>query len=216
MAKSQDIHIPASNVIPMVVESTGRVERAYDIFSLLLKERIIFLGTPIDDQVANLVVAQLLYLDREDPEKDISLYINSPGGVITSGLAIYDTIQLIRPEVSTICVGMAASMASVLLAGGAKNKRYSLPNGTVLLHQPFGGVTGQAVDVEIQAREILRLRSVINQILVRHTGQEEERIIRDTDRNFWMNAQQAVDYGVVDAILGQDKKPEGEKEERKS
>lgn len=214
MAKPNDLNIPPSNIIPMVVESTGRVERAYDIFSLLLKERIIFLGTPIDDQVANLIVAQLLYLDREDPEKDISLYINSPGGVITSGLAIYDTVQLIRPEVSTICVGMAASMASVLLAGGTKGKRYSLPNSTVLLHQPFGGVTGQAVDVEIQAREILRLRNLINKILVKHTGQDEERIVRDTDRNFWMNAEQAVDYGVVDAILGMEK--EKEKKEPKA
>jgi len=208
MTKPNDLSIPPSNIIPMVVESTGRVERAYDIFSLLLKERIIFLGTPIDDQVANLVVAQLLYLDREDPEKDISLYINSPGGVITSGLAVYDTMQLIRPEVSTICVGMAASMASVLLAGGAKGKRYSLPNGTVLLHQPYGGVTGQAVDVEIQAREILRLRDLINKILVKHTGQDQERIVRDTDRNFWMNAEQAVEYGVVDAILGAEKEKE--------
>lgn len=206
MSKSNESFVPPSSIIPMVVESTGRIERAYDIFSLLLKERIIFLGTPIDDQVANLIVAQLLYLDREDPEKDINLYINSPGGVITAGLAIYDTMQLIRPEVSTICVGMAASMASVLLAGGTKGKRYSLPNGTVLLHQPFGGVTGQAVDVEIQAREILRLRSVINRILVKHTGQDEERIIRDTDRNFWMSAEQAVDYHVVDAILGAEKK----------
>lgn len=213
MAKSNDLYIPPSNIIPMVVESTGRVERAYDIFSLLLKERIVFLGTPVDDQIANLIVAQLLYLDREDPEKDISLYINSPGGVITAGLAVYDTMQLIRPDVSTICVGMAASMASVLLAGGAKGKRYSLPNGTVLLHQPFGGVTGQAVDVEIQAREILRLRNVINKLLVKHTGQEEERIVRDTDRNFWMNGEQAVDYGVVDSILGAEKEKKEPKTE---
>jgi ATP-dependent Clp protease, protease subunit len=193
--------MPFQNVIPMVVENTGRIERAFDIYSLLLRERIIFLGTPIDDQVANLIIAQMLYLDREDPEKDIQLYINSPGGVITSGLAIYDTMQLVRPKVSTICIGMAASMASVLLTAGAPKKRFALPNSTVLLHQPFGGVTGQAVDVEIQAREILRLRNLTNRILVHHTGQTEERIIRDTDRNFWMNADQAKDYGVVDEIL---------------
>ena len=189
------------NIVPMVVENTGRIERAFDIYSLLLRERIVFLGTPIDDQVANLIIAQMLYLDREDPDKDIQLYINSPGGVITSGLAIYDTMQLVRPKVSTICIGMAASMASVLLAGGAPKKRFALPNATVLLHQPFGGVSGQAVDVEIQAREILRLRNLINKILVHHTGQDEERIIRDTDRNFWMNAEQAKDYGMVDGIL---------------
>ncbi len=194
------IELPKS-IIPMVIENTGRVERAFDIYSLLLRERIVFLGTPIDDQVANLIIAQLLYLEREDPEKDIYMYIHSPGGVITAGLAIYDTMQLIRPDVSTICVGIAASMASVLLAAGAKGKRFALPHATVMLHQPWGGATGQAVDVEIQAREILRLRTLINQILVKHTGQDEERIIRDTDRNFWMNAQQAKDYGIIDDIL---------------
>jgi len=185
----------------MVIENTGRIERAFDIYSLLLRERIIFLGTPIDDQVANLVIAQMLYLAREDPDKDIQLYINAPGGVITSGLAIYDTMQLVQPDVSTICIGMAASMASVLLAGGAPGKRFALPNSTVLLHQPYGGVTGQAVDVEIQAREIIRLRNVINRIFVKHTGQPEERIVRDTDRNFWMAADQAKEYGIVDEIL---------------
>ncbi|MBI4322323.1 MAG: ATP-dependent Clp protease proteolytic subunit [Chloroflexi bacterium] len=189
------------SLVPMVIESTGRMERAFDIYSLLLKERIVFLGTPIDDNISNLIVAQLLYLDREDPDKDIHLYIHSPGGVITSGLAIYDTIQLIRPGVSTICVGMAASMATVLLAAGSKGKRYALPNATVHIHQPLGGVQGQAVDMEIQAREILRLRKLINDILVRHTGQDEERIIRDTDRNFYMNAEQALAYGIVDEIL---------------
>ncbi|MBI2954108.1 MAG: ATP-dependent Clp endopeptidase proteolytic subunit ClpP [Chloroflexi bacterium] len=195
-----------SSIVPMVIENTGRVERAFDIYSLLLKERIIFLGTPIDDNVANLVVAQLLYLDREDPDKDINLYIHSPGGIITSGLAIYDTMQLIRPDVSTICVGMAASMATILLTAGAKGKRYALPNATVHMHQPLGGVQGQAVDMEIQAKEILRLRKVINDILVNHTGQEEDRIIRDTDRNFYMSADQAMHYGIVDEILTREKK----------
>jgi len=188
-------------MVPMVIENTGRVERAFDIFSLLLRERIIFLGTPIDDQIANLIVAQLLYLDREDPDKDINLYINSPGGVIYSGLAIYDTMRLIRPAVSTICVGTCASMATILLAAGAKGKRYVLPNSTVHMHQPLGGVRGQASDMEIQAREILRLRALINNVLVERTGQDEERIVRDTDRDFFMNAEQAVAYGLVDEVL---------------
>ncbi len=199
-------NLMASNIVPMVIENTGRMERAFDIYSLLLKERIIFLGTPIDDNVANLIIAQLLYLDREDPDKDINLYIHSPGGVITAGLAIYDTMQLIRPDVSTICVGMAASMATILLASGQKGKRYALPNSTVHMHQPLGGVQGQAVDMEIQAKEILRLRTVINNILVNHTGQDEERIIRDTDRNFYMNAEQAVQYGIIDEILTRESK----------
>ncbi len=190
-----------AQLVPMVIENTGRTERAFDIYSLLLKERIIFLGTPIDDNVANLIVAQLLYLDREDPDKDINLYIHSPGGVITAGLAIYDTMQLIRPSVATICVGMAASMGTILLTAGAKGKRYVLPNSTVHIHQPLGGVKGQAVDVEIEAKEILRLRTLLNGILVKHTGQAEERIIRDTDRNFYMDAKQAVAYGIVDEIL---------------
>ncbi len=189
------------NMVPMVIENTGRVERAFDIFSLLLRERIVFLGTPIDDQIANLIVAQLLYLDREDPDKDISLYINSPGGVIYSGLAIYDTMRLIRPAVSTICVGTCASMATILLAAGAKGKRYALPNATVHVHQPLGGVRGQASDMEIQAKEILRLRALINAILVDQTGQDENRIVRDTDRDFFMNAEQAVAYGLVDEVL---------------
>ncbi|HVB97547.1 MAG TPA: ATP-dependent Clp endopeptidase proteolytic subunit ClpP [Chloroflexota bacterium] len=192
--------IPQS-IVPMVIENTGRVERAFDIYSLLLRERIIFLGTPIDDQVANLIVAQLLYLDREDPERDINLYINSPGGVIYAGLAIYDTMKLIRPAVSTICVGMAASMATILLTAGAKGKRFALPNATIHMHQPLGGVRGQASDMEIQAREILRLRKMINDILVRQTGQPEERIVRDTDRDFYMDAEQAVSYGIVDGVL---------------
>ncbi len=193
--------LPISQVVPMVIESTGRTERAFDIYSLLLKERIIFLGTPIDDNTANLIVAQLLYLDREDPDKDINIYIHSPGGVITAGLAIYDTMQLIRPNVVTICVGMAASMGTILLTAGTKGKRFVLPNSTVHIHQPLGGVKGQAVDVEIEAKEILRLRTLLNDLLVKHTGQPLERIIRDTDRNFYMDAEQAVAYGIVDEIL---------------
>jgi ATP-dependent Clp protease protease subunit len=189
------------NIVPMVIENTGRVERAFDIYSLLLRERIVFLGTPIDDMVANLIVAQLLYLDREDPEKDINLYINSPGGVIYAGLAIYDTMKLIRPPVSTICVGTCASMATILLAAGAKGKRFTLPNSTIHMHQPLGGVRGQASDMEIQAKEILRLRALINTILVERTGQDAERIVRDTDRDFFMNAEQAVSYGLVDEVL---------------
>jgi ATP-dependent Clp protease, protease subunit len=193
--------LPPQNIVPMVIENTGRVERAFDIYSLLLRERIVFLGTPIDDQVANVIVAQLLYLDREDPEKDINMYINSPGGIIYAGLAIYDTMNLIRPAVSTICVGTCASMATILLAAGAKGKRYALPNSTIHVHQPLGGVRGQASDMEIQAREILRLRALINQILVDRTGQDQERIVRDTDRDFFMNAEQAVAYGLVDEVL---------------
>ncbi|MFH1639071.1 MAG: ATP-dependent Clp protease proteolytic subunit [Chloroflexota bacterium] len=194
------------NLIPMVIESGARGERAFDIYSLLLRERIIFLGMPINDQVANLIVAQLLYLDREDPDKDISLYIHCPGGVIASGLAIYDTIQLIRPAVSTICVGLAASMGTVLLASGAKGKRYSLPNATIHMHQAAGGVQGQAADIEIAAREIMRQQDIIRNILVNHTGQSSEKIVHDTDRDFYLNPQQAVEYGIVDEILvGPDK-----------
>jgi ATP-dependent Clp protease, protease subunit len=195
-----DFYTPR-NIVPMVIENTGRVERAFDIYSLLLRERIVFLGTPIDDMVANLIVAQLLYLDREDPEKDINLYINSPGGVIYAGLAIYDTMKLIRPPVSTICVGTCASMATILLSAGAKGKRFTLPNSTIHMHQPLGGVRGQASDMEIQAKEILRLRALINNILVERTGQDEERIVRDTDRDFFMNSEQAVAYGLVDEVL---------------
>ncbi len=190
-----------SNVIPFVIESSARGERTFDIYSLLLKERIVFLGYPISDQIANVVIAQLLYLEREDPDKDISLYIHCPGGVINSGLAIYDTIQLIRCDVSTICVGLAASMGTVLLAGGAKGKRYALPNATVHMHQPMGGAQGQAADIEIAAREILRLQDVIRSILVKHTGQPLERIAHDTDRDFYMNAEAAMEYGVIDEIL---------------
>ena len=193
------------NLIPMVVESGARGERAYDIYSLLLKERIIFLGTPINDQVANAIIAQLLFLDREDPERDINIYLNSPGGVITSGLAIYDTMRLIRPAVSTICVGMAASMTTVLLCGGAKGKRYALPNSTIHMHQPMGAAQGQASDVEIHAREILRTQDKMRQILSLHTGQPYEKIARDTDRDYFLNAEEAKEYGLIDEVL---EKPE--------
>jgi ATP-dependent Clp protease, protease subunit len=189
------------NVIPMVVENTGRGERAYDIFSLLLKERIIFLGTPIDDHVANLIVAQLLFLDREDPEKEIRLFVNCPGGSITAGLAIYDTMQMVSATVSTTCVGLAASMGTVLLAAGAKARRYALPNSTIHIHQPWGGAQGQAVDIEIEARRIMRERERLNQLLAHHTGQTVERIIHDTDRNYYMDAAEAVQYGLIDEVL---------------
>ena len=190
-----------SNVIPFVIESSARGERTFDIYSLLLKERIVFLGYPISDQVANVIIAQLLYLEREDPDKDISLYIHCPGGVINSGLAIYDTMQLIRCDVSTICVGLAASMGTVLLAAGAKGKRYALPNATVHMHQPMGGAQGQAADIEIAAREILRLQDVIRSLLVQHTGQPLEKIAHDTDRDFYMNVEAAMEYGVIDEVL---------------
>lgn len=190
-----------SDIIPMVIESSSRGERAFDIYSLLLRERIIFLGSAINDNVANLIVAQLLYLEREDPEKDINLYINTPGGVISSGLAIYDTMQLIRPDVSTICVGMAASMGTVLLCAGAVGKRYALPNATVHMHQPMGGAQGQATDIEIAAREIIRMQDKIRTILANHTGQTYEKVAQDTDRDFYLSAEQAKDYGLVDEIL---------------
>lgn len=189
------------NLVPMVVEQTNRGERAYDIFSRLLKERIVFIGGPIDDHMANLVVAQLIYLESEDPEKDISVYINSPGGVIYSGLAIYDAMQYIKPQVSTICVGFAASMSALLLSAGAKGKRYALPNSRVMIHQPLGGAEGQATDIEIQAREILRLRELTNKILSHHTGQPLEKIAQDVDRNYWMSAEEAKAYGIIDEII---------------
>lgn len=190
-----------SSLIPMVVENTGRGERAYDVFSLLLKERIIFLGTPIDDQIANVIVAQLLFLEREDPDKEIRLYVNSPGGVIYAGLAIYDTMQLIRCPVSTYCVGLAASMGTVLLAAGQAGRRFALPNSLIHIHQPLGGAQGQAVDIEIEARRIIRERERLNDILAKHTGQPLERIIRDSDRNYYMEPQAAVEYGIVDEVL---------------
>jgi ATP-dependent Clp protease protease subunit len=194
-------------VIPTVVENAGRNERAFDIYSLLLRERIVFLGSPIDDHVANLVVAQMLYLDREDPEQDIRLYLNSPGGVVYAGLAIHDTLRLVRAPVSTICVGMAASFATVLLAAGTRGKRYVLPNATVHLHQPLlsSGMQGQASDMEIQANEILRLKALVNNLFVGYTGQPLERIVRDTDRDMFLNAEQAVAYGLADEILSADK-----------
>lgn len=188
-------------VVPMVIEQDGRGERAFDIYSLLLKERIIFLGTAIDDNVANLVVAQLLYLDREDPEREIMLYIQSPGGVIYAGLAIYDTMQMVRAPVSTIAIGSTASMGTILLAAGAKGRRFALPNATIHIHQPLGGAQGQASDIQIQADEILRLRKKINQILSLHTGQPIERIEHDTDRDFFMDADDAVKYGLVDEVI---------------
>ena len=188
-------------IIPTVIESSARGERLFDIYSLLLRERIIFLGTEIDDQMANIIVAQLLYLEHEDPDKDINLYIHSPGGIISAGLAIYDTIQLVRPDVSTICVGLTASMATVILAAGAKGKRYALPNSTIHLHQAVGGAQGQAADIEIAAREIMRLQEIIRNILVKHTGQPMDKITHDTDRDFYLNADQAVEYGIVDQIL---------------
>src|SRR5438270_1126999 len=186
------------NVIPMVVESTNRGERAYDIYSLLLKERIVFMGTAIDDHVANVVIAQLLFLEREDPERDIQMYIHSPGGIITAGLAIYDTMQLIRPEVSTICIGMAASMGAILLLGGAKGKRFGLPNSTVMLHQAAGGFEGTAADIEIRAREIIRLQNRLREILAKHSGQDMERISRDIERDFFMTPPMALEYGLID------------------
>lgn len=201
MTQPPRVHPLALDVIPTVIESGPRSERAFDIFSLLLKERIVFLGTPIDDQVANLIVAQLLYLQREDPERDISMYIHSPGGVITAGLAIYDTMQLIEPDVSTIAVGQTASMATVLLCAGAKGKRYALPNATVHMHQALGGARGQAVDIEIAAKEILRNNEIIRNIIASHTGQPVERVTRDFDRDFYVDAEGAREYGFVDELL---------------
>jgi ATP-dependent Clp protease protease subunit len=189
------------NIIPMVIESGARGERAFDIYSLLLKERIIFLGMPINDQIASLIIAQLLYLEHEDPDRDINLYIHSPGGIISAGLAIYDTMQLVRPEVSTICVGLTASMATVILAAGTKGKRYALPHSTIHMHQAVGGAQGQAADIEIAAREIMRLQDLIRTILAKHTGQPMDKIAHDTDRDFYLNADQAVEYGIVDQIL---------------
>jgi ATP-dependent Clp protease protease subunit len=188
-------------LIPMVIERDGRGERAYDIYSRLLKERIVFLGTAIDDDVANLVIAQMLFLESEDPDKDIHLYINSPGGIVTSGLAIYDTMQYVRPKISTLCMGQAASIAALLLSAGEKGKRYALPHARILIHQPMGGFQGQASDVDIQAKEILRLREELNRILVKHTRQPLEKIQSDTDRDFYMTGLQAREYGIVDDVV---------------
>ena len=205
------------DIIPMVIETSPRGERAFDIYSLLLKERIVFLGTPISDHIANTIIAQLLYLEREEPDRGINLYINSPGGVISSGLAIYDTMQLINCEVSTICLGMTASMATVLLSGGHKGKRYALPNSTIHMHQPMGGAQGQASDIEIAAREIIRLQDKIRTILSQDTGQTYDKIARDTDRDFYLDAEQAVEYSLVDEILGKTKEaPEEESKEEEA
>jgi ATP-dependent Clp protease protease subunit len=193
---------PHLTLIPMVVEQTNRGERAYDIYSRLLRDNIIFIGTPIDDNLANLITAQLLFLEAEDPEKDVSLYINSPGGVVTAGMAIYDTMQFIRPDVATICVGQAASIAALLLAAGTPGKRFALPNSRVLIHQPtIGGLSGQATDIDIHAREILRIRASLNEIMAKHTGQPVEKIEHDVERDFWMSAQQAREYGIFDEII---------------
>jgi ATP-dependent Clp protease, protease subunit len=190
-----------AQLIPMVVEQTGRGERAYDIFSRLLKDRIVFLGSQVTDEIANVVIAQMLFLESEDPEKDIHFYVNSPGGSISAGLAIYDTMQYIRPPVSTLCLGQAASMGALLLAAGEKGKRFALPYARVMIHQPLGGAQGQAADIEIQAREILRVREQVNNIIAKHTGQSLKRVERDTDRDFWMTAKQAVEYGIVDEVI---------------
>jgi len=189
------------SLVPIVIEQTGRGERAYDIFSRLLKERIIFIGSPIDDIVASLAIAQLLFLEAEDPEKDVFMYINSPGGSVTAGLGIYDTMQYIKPDVATICLGQAASMGAILLAAGAKGKRSTLPHSRIMIHQPWGGAQGQASDIEIQANEILTMRKELNQILAYHTNQKVEKIAKDSDRNFFMSAQEAKDYGIVDEIM---------------
>lgn len=190
-----------SSLIPIVIEQSSRGERAFDIYSRLLRDRIIFLGTPITDDVANVVIAQMLFLESEDPDKDIYLYINSPGGLVTAGLAIYDTMQYIKPDVSTLCMGQAASMAAVLLAAGVKGKRYALPHSRILLHQPMGGFQGQATDVEIQAKEILRLREELNRILMYHTGRPLEQIAKDTERDFYMSGEQAKEYGLIDEVI---------------
>ena len=196
------------NYVPMVVEQSNRGERAYDIYSRLLKDRIVFIGGPIDDNVANVVIAQLLFLESEDPDKDIHLYINSPGGVVTAGLAIYDTMQYIKPDVSTICLGQAASMGSLLLTAGEKGKRFALPYARIMIHQPLGGAQGQATDIQIQAKEILRLREIGNDILVKHTGQPLEKIQTDTERDFFMSSEQAKEYGIIDAVIVRGEKAE--------
>ena len=211
------MNIHPTNVIPMVIESGARGERAFDIYSLLLRERIVMLGMPINDQVSNVIIAQLLYLEREDPDKDISLYIHCPGGIISAGLAIYDTMQLIRPDVSTICVGMAASMGTLLLCAGAKGKRYALPNATIHMHQAVGGAQGQASDIAIAAREIMRMQDLIRNIIAKHTGQSKEKITHDTDRDFYLTPEQALEYGIVDEVIGKkdDKADKGSKKAKK-
>ena len=209
------LFVPQS-IIPMVIETSPRGERAFDIYSLLLKERIVFLNTPINDQIANIIIAQLLFLEREDPDRDINLYISSPGGVVSAGFAIYDTMQLISPDVSTICLGMAASMATLLLSGGTKGKRYALPNSTIHMHQPLGGAQGQASDIEIAAREIIRLQEKLRTMLAEHTGQPYEKIAVDTDRDYYLTADQAAEYGLIDEILGAKKDVPEESEPEES
>jgi len=194
------------SLIPIVIEQTGRSERAYDIYSRLLKDRIIFMGTPVDDNVANTVIAQFLFLQTEDPEKDIHLYINSPGGVVTSGLAIYDTMQYVKPDIATYCIGQAASMGALLLAAGTRGKRFALPNARIMIHQPIGGFQGQATDIEIHAKEILRVKDALNEILARHTGQPVDKIRTDTDRDFFMSGAEAKEYGIVDEVIQGGKK----------
>jgi ATP-dependent Clp protease protease subunit len=188
-------------LIPMVIEQSSRGERAYDIYSRLLKDRIIFLGTALNDEVANLLIAQLLFLESEDPDKDINFYVNSPGGIVTAGLAVYDTMQYIKPDIATVCIGQAASMGAVLLTAGTKGKRYSLPNSRILIHQPMGGFQGQASDIEIQAKEILRMRETLNEILMRHTGRDLNQIQNDTDRDFFMSGMEAKEYGIIDHVI---------------
>jgi ATP-dependent Clp protease protease subunit len=202
-------------LVPIVIETTNRGERAYDIYSRLLKDRIIFLGAPIDDVFANLVIAQLLFLEAEDPEKDINLYVNSPGGSVTAGMAIYDTMQYVRPAVSTICIGQAASMGALLLLAGAKGKRQALPNARIMIHQPMGGTSGQATDIEIQAREILRMKTKLNEIIAKHTGQSIERVEKDTDRDYFMGAPEARAYGIVDEVVALNRKSLKPAEERR-
>ena len=188
-------------LIPMVIEQTSKGERAYDIYSRLLKDRIIILGTPINDEIANLLIAQMLFLESEDPDKDINFYINSPGGSVTSGMAVYDTMEYIKPDITTVCIGQAASMGALLLGAGAKGKRYTLPNGRIMIHQPMGGIQGQASDIKIQAEEIIRLRASLNKILAHHTGQDLKRIERDTDRDFFMSGDEAQEYGIIDHVI---------------
>jgi len=199
------------SIIPIVIEQTGRTERAYDIYSRLLKDRIIFVGTGIDDTVANIVIAQLLFLQTEDPDKDIHLYINSPGGIVSSGLAIYDTMQYVKPDIATYCIGQAASMGALLLSAGTKGKRFALPNSRIMLHQPMGGFHGQATDIEIHAREILRMKDTLNKIIASHTGQSLEKIQADTDRDFFMSGAEAKEYGIVDEVISsiKERKPRG-------
>lgn len=196
-----DSYTTPTNWMPYVVEQTPRGERGYDIYSRLLKDRIVFIGTPIDDHVANLIIAQMLFLESEDPEKDISIYINSPGGSVTAGLAIYDTMEYVKPDVATLCMGQAASMGAVLLSGGVKGKRYALPNSRVMIHQPLGGMRGQASDMEIQAREILKMKQLLNGLLAKHAGKDPEIVEKDSDRDFFMSAEQAMEYGLVDKVI---------------